>query len=356
MAAVALLPVQVREGGGEVRGWACLGPGRRCRPNCELPIPNSVGARLSSVLRVADLRSRGDKLTECDESLSLIAADVEQLTEELGRVRAGASPLVQWLADRDALLAEKERGAHPSLENEQLLAQRRGEAATAALRDARDLLEEHDARITNAIRELDDLRSTLAERDALLTEKELELTRLENERLQALRGAEDATRQSSVKAASCSTSTSSRSRPRRAGSRSCEANSPSATASSRRPSASDRVWMRSSTRSGPPSPTSRRGPRRPLTRSTTGQRLPATCFLRLSRRAIDWWCPTSRVHDRMTRSMPRANRSWWYGSGALAVPDRQPFLRVPAAPHHRELGGARVGRRLGLTYRRRVEH
>ena len=151
-----------------------------------------MGARLSSVLRVADLRSRGDKLTECDESLSLIAADVEQLTKELGRVRAGASPLVQWLADRDALLAEKEREL-TRVENEQLLAQRRGEAATAALRDARDLLEEHDARITNAIRELDDLRSTLAERDALLTEKELELTRLENERLQALRGAEDAT-------------------------------------------------------------------------------------------------------------------------------------------------------------------
>lgn len=151
-----------------------------------------MGARLSSVLRVADLRSRGDKLTECDENLSLIAADVEQLTKELGRVRAGASPLVQWLADRDALLAEKEREL-TRVENEQLLAQRRGEAATAALRDARDLLEEHDARITNAIRELDDLRSTLAERDALLTEKELELTWLENERLQALRGAEDAT-------------------------------------------------------------------------------------------------------------------------------------------------------------------
>ena len=151
-----------------------------------------MGARLSSVLRVADFRPRGDKLTECDESLSLIAADVEQLTEELDRVRAGASPLVQWLADRDALLAEKEREL-TRVENEQLLAQRRGEAATAALRDARDLLEEHDARITNAIRELDDLRSTLAERDALLTEKELELTRLENERLQALRGAEDAT-------------------------------------------------------------------------------------------------------------------------------------------------------------------
>jgi chromosome segregation ATPase len=144
------------------------------------------------VLRVADLRSRADRLSACDESLSLIAADVEQLTKELDRVRAGASPLVQSLAERDTLLTEKELEL-TRLENERLLAQRRGEDATAALRETRDLLEEHDGRVTNATRELDDLRSTLAERDALLTEKELELTRLENERLQALRGAEDAT-------------------------------------------------------------------------------------------------------------------------------------------------------------------
>ena len=152
---------------------------------------NIVSARLSSVLRVADLRSRADRLSACDESLSLIAADVEQLTKELDRVRAGASPLVQSLAERDALLTEKELEL-TRLENERLLAQRRGEDATAALRETRDLLEKHDGRVTNATRELNCLRSTLAERDSLLIEKELELTRLENERLQALRNAEDA--------------------------------------------------------------------------------------------------------------------------------------------------------------------
>ena len=220
---------------------------------------------------------------------------------------AGASPLVQWLADRDALLAEKEREL-TRVENEQLLAQRRGEAATAALRDARDLLEEHDARITNAIRELDDLRSTLAERDALLTEKELELTRLENERLRALRGAEDATtalRESRelfdehVKSIATSTRgleelrSQLAERDRQLEEAERERSRLDEALEEERAAVADLQAGATST----------------VDAFDDGQRLPATCFLRLSRRAIDWWCPTSRVHDRMTRSMPRANRS-----------------------------------------------
>jgi chromosome segregation ATPase len=132
---------------------------------------------VSSLFRMKDVDAPASRLAECNESLSLIAADVEQLTEELDRVRAGASPLVQWLAERDALLAEKEREL-TRLENERLLAQRRAEDATAALRETRDVLDEHDGRVTTATRELDDLRSTLAERDRQLDDAERERLRL----------------------------------------------------------------------------------------------------------------------------------------------------------------------------------
>ena len=74
----------------------------------------------------------------------MIAADVEGLTEELDRVRAGASPLVQWLAERDVVIAEKELEV-ARLQDEQQLALRRAEEATAALRETRT-----SSRITTA--------------------------------------------------------------------------------------------------------------------------------------------------------------------------------------------------------------
>ena len=137
--------------------------------------------RLSSVFRTTEADSPASRLAACDESLSLIAADVDQLTEQLDRVREGASPLVQWLSERDAVLAEKELEL-ARLQDEQQLALRRADDATAALRETRDLLQDHDGRVTTATRELDDLRNALAERDAVLAEKELELARLQTSR------------------------------------------------------------------------------------------------------------------------------------------------------------------------------
>jgi hypothetical protein len=128
------------------------------------------------VFRASPFVPRADKLAECDESLSLIAADVEQLTEELDRVRAGASPLVLWLAERDALLADKELEL-ARLENDRLRALRRAEDATASLRGARDLLEEHDDRDASATRELEELRRALAERDRRVEDAERERLR-----------------------------------------------------------------------------------------------------------------------------------------------------------------------------------
>jgi chromosome segregation ATPase len=139
---------------------------------------NTVSARLSSVLRVADLRSRADRLSACDESLSLIAADVEQLTKELDRVRAGASPLVQSLAERDTLLTEKELEL-TRLENERLQALRGAEDATAALRETRELFDEHANSIATSTRGLEELRTRLAERDRQLEEAERERSRLD---------------------------------------------------------------------------------------------------------------------------------------------------------------------------------
>lgn len=121
----------------------------------------------SFLARPNDADPAATKLAECDESLSLIAADVEQLTTDLERIRAGASPLARWLAERDAVLAEKDLELM-RLENERLAAQRRAEDATTSLRDTRELLDEHDGRVTSAHRELDDLRSRLAERDRQL--------------------------------------------------------------------------------------------------------------------------------------------------------------------------------------------
>ena len=108
----------------------------------------------------------------------MIAADVEGLTEELDRVRAGASPLVQWLAERDVVIAEKELEV-ARLQDEQQLALRRAEDATAALRETRDLLQDHDGRATAATRELDDLRNALAERDRELEDVERARARLD---------------------------------------------------------------------------------------------------------------------------------------------------------------------------------
>jgi len=132
-----------------------------------------VATHPSFLARTNDADSPATKLAECDESLSLIAADVEQLTTDLERIRAGASPLARWLAERDAVLAEKELEL-TRIENERLAAQRRAEDAAAALRDTRDLLDEHDGRVTSANRELDDLRSRLAERDRQLEDAERE--------------------------------------------------------------------------------------------------------------------------------------------------------------------------------------
>ena len=134
----------------------------------------------SQLFRTTEGASPTARLAECDESLAHIAADVEQLTNDLERVRAGASPLARWLAERDAVLAEKDLEL-TRLENERLAAQRQAEAATAALRDTRELLDEHDGRVTTANRELDDLRARLAVRDRQLEDAERERERLDDE-------------------------------------------------------------------------------------------------------------------------------------------------------------------------------
>ncbi len=108
----------------------------------------------------------------------MIAADVEGLTEALDRVRAGASPLVQWLAERDVVIADNDIEL-ARLRDEQQLALRRADDATAALHETRDLLQDHDGRVTAATRELDDLRSALAERDRALEDAEHARARLD---------------------------------------------------------------------------------------------------------------------------------------------------------------------------------
>ena len=122
--------------------------------------------------------SPASRLAACDENLSLIAADVEELTEQLDRVRAGASPLVRWLSERDAVLAEKELEL-ARLQHEQQLALRRADDATAALRETRDLLQDHDGRVTTATLELDHLRNALAERDRALEDADRARARLD---------------------------------------------------------------------------------------------------------------------------------------------------------------------------------
>jgi hypothetical protein len=117
--------------------------------------------------------SQAATLAGCDDSLSTLAADVTALLEELGRLRAATGQLVHRHQEQEAALA-RHQVELGRLESERLLAQARA-----------DELHEADTRLRNSevvaaslADELDTLRRALADRDRHAAEAKSELSRM----------------------------------------------------------------------------------------------------------------------------------------------------------------------------------
>lgn len=92
-----------------------------------------VIARLQSPFRAAHRTSFGGRLADADET-PVIAGALEELGDELAGPQEGASPLIEWLAERDVLLQQKELEPE-SAEGETTLAVAHAADAAAADRE-----------------------------------------------------------------------------------------------------------------------------------------------------------------------------------------------------------------------------
>ena len=129
---------------------------------------NPVIPRLKTVPPVTVIDAQFGKLAACDESLAVIASDVEGLLDELAVLRAAMDDLLQRHAEHEALLTEKEQTLS-KLDSERSQACRRADESAAALRDLEASLTGRDERVRSLERELRELRGTLAERDHQLS-------------------------------------------------------------------------------------------------------------------------------------------------------------------------------------------
>ena len=127
---------------------------------------------------MTDLRSHVRRLDVCDETLTLIAADVVELTAQLGQLQAHAGGLEQILSDQDAWLAAKEREL-ARLADAVAVARRDADRSSKALEDVTAMASERDAHTATLEREVDALQNELITRDRQLAkaQEELELAR-----------------------------------------------------------------------------------------------------------------------------------------------------------------------------------
>jgi chromosome segregation ATPase len=123
---------------------------------------------------VTDLRSHVRRLDVCDQTLTVIAADVVELTTQLGRLQAHAGGLEQLLSDQDALLAAKEREL-ARLADAVATARRETDRSSKALEDATAMAGDRDAHIATLERAVDVLQNEIIVRDSRLAEVQAEL-------------------------------------------------------------------------------------------------------------------------------------------------------------------------------------
>ncbi len=136
-----------------------------------------MSSRFSHASRETVIQSQIGKLAECDESLSLIASDVTALQDELTQLRGEADRLARLLSDRETSLTEKEL-ALSRFEEERELAQQQAAAASAKLHDADARLSQHDERVVALEQELRTLRTGVEEREGRLADAAAELSRV----------------------------------------------------------------------------------------------------------------------------------------------------------------------------------
>jgi chromosome segregation ATPase len=133
-------------------------------------------ARPSLISRANTVAPQIEKLDRCDESLSLIASDVVELNRELGMLRTEADRLEALLADRESVLAERDR-ALARLVDDQALAARRIDDSGAALDEAQVRIGEYERDVARLEHELESVRTDLTAGERRLAEAERELAR-----------------------------------------------------------------------------------------------------------------------------------------------------------------------------------
>jgi chromosome segregation ATPase len=116
------------------------------------------------------------RIAACEDELALIATDLGQLLEELGRLRAGGDAFAGQLAERDVAI-DLHLQALDSAEAECARLNKRAEEASEALRLADARLRELNEHVETIAREADALRGAGAEREQHVRALEVELSR-----------------------------------------------------------------------------------------------------------------------------------------------------------------------------------
>jgi hypothetical protein len=133
-------------------------------------------ARVVPAWSATSLRSQIGRLDACDETLTVIADDVVELTGQLQRFRDEAERLERLLAERDAALAEKDRELS-RLADAGATARRDADRSSGALREVTALVAAHEAHIAALERELDASTADIAAQEARLADLQAELER-----------------------------------------------------------------------------------------------------------------------------------------------------------------------------------
>jgi hypothetical protein len=115
-----------------------------------------------------------ERLLGCEETLAVIASDVDGLLDQLAQMRGRAESLEERCAEQDDLLHERE-GHIARLEDEHVRATRQVEELGAALADAVSSVTDLEARATSFHGERERLRKSLEERSRRLAAAEREL-------------------------------------------------------------------------------------------------------------------------------------------------------------------------------------
>jgi DNA repair exonuclease SbcCD ATPase subunit len=130
---------------------------------------------VSSLSRESVIQSQVGKLARCDEDLSLIASEMTQLQDELTQFRAYADELARRISEREASLDEKEL-ALSRLEEERTLARQQADGVSAELREAEARLSRHAQRVATLEQEVETLQAGIDEREHRLADHAVELS------------------------------------------------------------------------------------------------------------------------------------------------------------------------------------